>query len=122
MIKPPFFIQMIYGILGGAGADPDNLMHMHSIAGKLFGDDFEWSVLAAGRHQMPFATQAVTMSGNLRVGLEDSLYISRGELAASNAEQVDKIRGIIEALGHSLATPKEARSRLALKGRDNVNF
>lgn len=122
MIKPPFFIQMIYGILGGAGADPDNLMHMHSIAGKLFGDDFEWSVLAAGRHQMPFATQAATMGGNLRVGLEDSLYISRGELAASNAEQVDKIRGIIEALGHSVATPQEARSRLALKGGDNVNF
>ncbi len=122
LIKPPFFIQMIYGILGGAGADPDNLMHMHGIATKLFGNDFEWSVLAAGRHQMPFATQAASMGGNLRVGLEDSLYIGKGELARSNAEQVSKIRGIIEALGHSVATPAEARERLALKGAGNVNF
>ena len=122
LIKPPFFIQMIYGILGGAGADPDNLMHMHGIATKLFGNDFEWSVLAAGRHQMPFATQAASMGGNLRVGLEDSLYIGKGELARSNAEQVSKIRGIIEALGHSVATPAVARERLALKGAGNVNF
>ena len=122
MIKPPFFIQMIYGILGGAGADPDNLMHMHSIAQKLFGEDFEWSVLAAGRHQMPFATQAATMGGNLRVGLEDSLYIGKGELAKSNAEQVMKIRGIIESLGHAVATPDQARERLALKGAAQVNF
>lgn len=122
MIKPPFFIQMIYGILGGAGADPDNLMHMHSIAQKLFGDDFEWSVLGAGRHQMPFATQAASMGGNLRVGLEDSLYISRGELAKSNTEQVTKIRSIIETLGHTVATPSEARERLALKGADKVSF
>lgn len=122
MIKPPFFIQMIYGILGGAGADPDNLMHMHSIAQKLFDDDFEWSVLAAGRHQMPFATQAAIMGGNLRVGLEDGLYISKGELAKSNAEQVTKIRGIIEALGYSVATADQARQRLALKGSANVNF
>ena len=122
MIKPPFFIQMIYGILGGAGADPDNFMHMHSIATKLFGDDFEWSVLAAGRHQMPFATQSASMGGNLRVGLEDSLYIGKGELAKSNAEQVDKIRSIIESLGYRVASPAEARERLALKGADNVNF
>ncbi len=122
LIKPPFFIQMIYGILGGAGADPDNFMHMHSIATKLFGDDFEFSVLAAGRHQMPFATQSASMGGNLRVGLEDSLYIGKGELAKSNAEQVNKIRGIIEALGHSVATPDEARERLALKGAANVKF
>ncbi len=122
MIKPPFFIQMIYGILGGAGADPDNLMHMHTIAQKLFGSEYEWSVLAAGRHQMPFATQAATMGGNLRVGLEDSLYISKGELAKSNAEQVQKIRQIIEALGFQPATPDEARARLALKGADNVQF
>ncbi len=122
LIKPPFFIQMIYGILGGAGADMDNLTHMHSIASKLFGDDFEWSVLAAGRHQMPFATQAASMGGNLRVGLEDSLYIGKGELAKSNAEQVSKIRGIIESLGNSIATPAEARERLALKGANNVKF
>ena len=122
LVKPPFFVQLIYGILGGAGADPDNLMHMHSIAEKLFGDDYEWSVLAAGRHQMPFATQAATMGGNLRVGLEDSLYISRGTLAQSNAQQVTKIRTIIESLGHTVATPDEARARLGLKGADNVNF
>ena len=122
LIKPPFFIQLIYGILGGAGPDPDNLTHMHSIAQKLFGDDFEWSVLAAGRFQMPFATQAATMGGNLRVGLEDSLWLGKGELAKSNAEQVGKIRTIIESLGHAVATPDEARSRLALKGKDQVNF
>ena len=122
LIKPPFFIQMIYGILGGAGADSDNFRHMHSIASKLFGDDFEFSVLAAGRHQMPFAAQSASMGGNLRVGLEDSLYIGKGELAKSNAEQVSKIRGIIEALGHSVATPAEARERLALKGADSVHF
>ena len=122
LIKPPFFVQMIYGILGGAGADLDNLAHMHSIAQKLFGDDFEWSVLAAGRHQMPFATTAANMGGNLRVGLEDSLYIGKGELAVSNAEQVNKIRGIIEGLGHTVATPAEARERLALKGADEVRF
>ena len=122
MIEPPFFVQLIYGILGGAGADLDNLMHMHSIAQKLFGDDFEWSVLAAGRHQMPFATTAANMGGNLRVGLEDSLYLGKGELAKSNAEQVSKIRGIIEGLGHTVATPAEARKRLALKGADQVRF
>lgn len=122
LVKPPFFIQMVFGILGGVGADPDNLMHMHRIADKLFGTDYEWSVLAAGRHQMPFATQAAMLGGNLRVGLEDSLYIGRGELATSNAEQVRKIRGIIESLGLQIATPNEARARLGLKGGDRVNF
>lgn len=112
---------MIYGILGGAGADPDNLMHMHTIAQKLFGADYEWSVLAAGRHQMPFGTQAAVLGGNLRVGLEDSLYIGKGELARSNADQVEKIRRIIEELGLAVATPDEARRRLALKGADRVN-
>ena len=81
LVKPPFFIQMIYGILSGVGADMDNLMHMHTIAEKLFGDSYEWSVLAAGKNQMPFATQAGMMGGNVRVGLEDSLYIGKGELA-----------------------------------------
>lgn len=122
LVKPPFFIQMIFGILGGVGADPDNLMHMHTIAQRLFGDAYEWSVLAAGRHQMPFATQAAILGGNLRVGLEDSLYIAKGELAKSNADQVAKIRRIVEDLSLTVATPAEARERLALKGGDLVGF
>jgi uncharacterized protein (DUF849 family) len=122
MIKPPFFIQMVFGILGGVGADLDNLMHMHTIANKLFSDDYEWSVLAAGRNQMPFATQSAMLGGNLRVGLEDSLYIGKGELAQSNAEQVHKIRTIIENLGLRVATPAEVRERLELKGIEQVNF
>ena len=122
LVKPPFFIQMIYGILGGVGADMDNLMHMHTIAQKLFGDSYEWSVLAAGRNQMPFATQAGMMGGNVRVGLEDSLYIGKGELAKSNAEQVTKIKRILEELSYTIATPDEARERLALKGGDMVGF
>jgi len=121
-VKPPFFIQLIFGILGGAGADPDNLTHMHNTAIKLFGEDFEWSVLAAGRHQMPFATQASLRGGNVRVGLEDSLYIGKRKLATSNAQQVEKVRGIIESLGMTAATPDEARDRLALKGADRVGF
>ena len=123
LIKPPFFIQMVFGILGGVGADLDNLMHMHTIANKLFGEEnYEWSVLAAGRHQMPFATQSAMLGGNLRVGLEDSLYIGPKQLAKSNAEQVKKIRMIVENLGLSVATPDEARERLALKGGDMVKF
>jgi len=123
MIKPPFFIQMVFGILGGVGADLDNLMHMHTIANKLFGEEnYEWSVLAAGRHQMPFATQSAMLGGNLRVGLEDSLYIGPKQLAKSNADQVRKIRTIVENLGLAVATPDEARERLALKGGDMVKF
>jgi uncharacterized protein (DUF849 family) len=121
-IEGPFFVQMVFGVLGGVGADLDNLMHMHTIADKLFGDSYEWSVLAAGKNQMKFATQAALLDGNLRVGLEDSLYIGRGELAASNAEQVRKIRGIVEALGLEVATPAQARERLGLKGADRVTF
>jgi uncharacterized protein (DUF849 family) len=121
-LEPPFFVQMVFGILGGAGADLDNLMHMHTIADRLLGDSYEWSVLAAGRHQMPFATHAATLGGNVRVGMEDSLYIGPGELATSSAAQVQKIRGIVEALGYQVATPAEARSRLALKGADRVGF
>jgi len=121
-INPPFFVQMVFGILGGAGADLDNLMHMHTIADKLFGNNYEWSVLAAGRHQMPFTTQACLLGGNVRVGLEDSLYIGPGEKAISNAQQVRKIRSIIESLGFKVATADEARKRLGLKGRDKVNF
>ncbi|MEW6629623.1 MAG: 3-keto-5-aminohexanoate cleavage protein [Pseudomonadota bacterium] len=121
-VKPPFFVQMVFGILGGVGADLDNLVHMHTIAEKLFGNDYEWSVLAAGRHQIPFTTQAALLGGNLRVGMEDSLYIGPGQKAISSAEQVRKIRSIVENLGRTIATPDEARTRLALKGADNVAF
>lgn len=121
-VKPPFFVQMVFGILGGVGADLDNLVHMHTIAEKLFGDDYEWSVLAAGRHQMPFTTQAALLGGNLRVGMEDSLYIGPGQKATSSAEQVRKIRSIVENLGRTIATPEEVRVRLGLKGGDNVAF
>lgn len=121
-IEGPIFVQMVFGILGGVGADLDNLMHMHTIADRLFGDDYEWSVLAAGRHQMPFVTQSALLGGNVRVGMEDSLYIGPGEKAVSSAQQVTKIRAIVEALGHTIATPEEARARLGLKGGDQVNF
>ncbi|KUM24383.1 3-keto-5-aminohexanoate cleavage protein [Mesorhizobium loti] len=121
-VKPPFFVQMVFGILGGVGADLDNLMHMHTIAEKLFGGSYEWSVLAAGRHQMPFATQAALLGGNLRVGLEDSLYIGPGEKAKSNADQVRKVRQIVENLGRTIATADEARQRLGLKGASEVSF
>lgn len=123
LVKPPFFIQMVFGIFGGMGADPDHLTHMHNTADKLFGKDgYEWSVLATGRHQMPFATQSAILGGNLRVGLEDAIYIGPGELGESNAQQVRKIRKIIENLGLTVATPAEARERLALKGGNMVNF
>jgi len=122
LVKPPLFVQTIFGILGGIGADHENLMHMKRIADKLFGDQYCWSVLAAGRHQMPFVTMAAIMGGNVRVGLEDSLYIGKGKLAESNAAQVRKIRTIIEALSLEIATPAEARRMLALKGGDRVAF
>jgi uncharacterized protein (DUF849 family) len=122
LIKPPFLVQSIFGILGGIGADMENVMFMKQTADRLFGDDYVWSVLAAGRFQMPFITQAAMMGGNVRVGLEDSLYIGRGELAQSNAEQVRKIRHILEELGMEIATPTEARQVLQLKGGDMVKF
>ena len=122
MIEPPFFVQLIFGILGGIGPDVRNLMFMKETADRLFGEDYRWSVLAAGRHQMPFATQAAIMGGNVRVGLEDSLYIGPGQLAVSNAEQVAKIRRIVEELGYDVATPAEARKMLQLKGSDQVGF
>jgi uncharacterized protein (DUF849 family) len=121
-IKPPFFVQMIFGILGGIGADMRNLMFKKESADKLFGNAYKWLVLAAGRNQMPFATQAVMMGGNVRVGLEDSLFLGRGELATSNVQQVLKIRRIIEELGLEVASPAEAREILALKGGDKVSF
>jgi len=122
LIKPPFLIQTVFGLLGGIGADTDNLFHMRKIALKLFGEDHEWSVLAAGRHQMPFTTIAGNLGGNVRVGLEDSLFISKGKLAETNAQQVKKIRRILEDLSLEIATPAEARERLTLKGASQVAF
>ena len=122
LIKPPFLIQTIFEILGGIGADPENVVFMKRTADKLFGDDYVWSVLAAGRHQMPSLTQTLVIGGHVRVGLEDSLYIGPGRLAQSNAEQVRKIRTIIEALDLEVASPAEARGMLALKGGDRVKF
>jgi uncharacterized protein (DUF849 family) len=122
LFKPPIFVQMIFGILGGIGPDLRNLMFMKETADHLFGDNYHWSVLAAGRHQMAFATEAAIMGGNVRVGLEDSLFIGRGKLAVSNAEQVGKIRRIVEELGLEVATPRQARETLALKGGDRVRF
>jgi uncharacterized protein (DUF849 family) len=122
LVKPPFFVQMIFGILGGIGADMRNLMFMKETADKLFGKDYRWSVLAAGKNQMAFCTQAAMMGGNVRVGLEDSLWLGKGQLAPDNAAQVAKIRRIIEELGLEVATPGEARAMLALKGGDRVGF
>jgi len=123
LVKPPFFVQTIFGILGGIGADIENLTHMRRMANKLFGEEnYEWSILAAGRHQMAFTTTGAILGGNVRVGLEDSLYIGKGKLAKSNAEQVSKIRRIVEDLSLEVATPTEARQRLALKGGDQVAF
>jgi uncharacterized protein (DUF849 family) len=122
LFKPPVFLQLIYGILGGIGPDLENLMFMKRTADKLFGDQYLWSVLAGGRHQLNFCTSATMMGGNVRVGLEDSLYIGPGKLAASNAEQVAKIRRIIAELGYEAATPQEARTMLGLKGADKVKF
>jgi uncharacterized protein (DUF849 family) len=122
LVKPPLFVQTIFGILGGIGADPENVAHMHRIAEKLFGDDWSWSILAAGRHQMPLCTMAAMMGANVRVGLEDSIYLGKGELATSNAAQVAKIRSILETLSLQIATPAEARAMLDLKGGDQVGF
>jgi uncharacterized protein (DUF849 family) len=122
LVKPPFFLQLIFGILGGIGPDLENLMFMKRTADRLFGTDYRWSVLAAGRFQMPFATEAALLGGSVRVGLEDSLYIGKGKLAGSNAEQVSKVRRILEELGHEIATPAEARQMLGLKGGDRVGF
>src|SRR6056297_2749161 len=110
LIAPPYFIQFVFGVLGGMGPDPENLTHMVRIADKLFGQDYMFSVLAAGRHQIPMAAQAAAMGGHVRVGLEDSLTIARGTLARSNAEQVEKVRGMVEAMGREVATADEARA------------
>ncbi|MCU7431751.1 3-keto-5-aminohexanoate cleavage protein, partial [Paracoccus denitrificans] len=122
LFKAPVFIQFIFGILGGIGPEVDNLVFMKRTADRLFGDDYRWSVLGAGGAQMPLATTASQMGGNVRVGLEDSLLIARGKLAESNAQQVAKIRRIIEDLGSEVATPGQAREILGLKGADRVGF
>ena len=122
IVKPPFFVQSVFGILGGIGADPENVLHSKRIADKLFGSDYRWSVLAAGRHQMPLVTLSAINGGNVRVGLEDSIYIGRGQLAQSNAQQVVKIVAILRELGLAIATPGEAREMLRLKGASNVKF
>lgn len=123
IIKPPFFIQSVFGILGGIGPHPEDVIHMRRTADRLFGrENYRWSVLGAGRNQMQIAAMSVAMGGNVRVGLEDSLWIGPGQLAKSNAEQVTRVRQIIEGLGAEIATPDEAREILQLKGGDKVAF
>ena len=122
LVQGPIFLQFVLGVLGGIGPDPENLMHMKTIADKLFGGGYQWSVLGAGRHQIPLITQAALMGGNVRVGLEDSLSVGAGKLATSNAEQVTLIREILERLGMEIATPAEARQMLGLKGRETVRL
>jgi len=122
LVKAPLFIQTVFGILGGIGTHPDDVMHMKRTADRLFGDSYSWSVLGAGRSQMNVAAMAASMGANVRVGLEDNLWIGRGKLASSNAEQVLKAREILDGLGLEVATPDEAREILQLKGRDKVAF
>lgn len=122
VIKPPFFVQSVFGLLGGIGAHPEDVLHMRRTADRLFGDQYHWSVLGAGKNQLPIAAMAAAMGGNVRVGLEDSLWIAPGQLAESNAQQVRAARQIIEGLGLEIATPDEAREILDLKGGDRVNF
>jgi uncharacterized protein (DUF849 family) len=122
LIRPPLFVQFVLGVLGGIDAAPENLLHMKATADRLLGDGYRFSVLSAGRLQIPLATIGAILGGNVRVGLEDSLLIGRGQLAQNNAEQVAKIRRILEELGYEIATPAEARDMLGLKGRDKVKF
>ena len=122
LVKAPLFIQTVFGLMGGIGAHPEDVMHMKRTADRLFGDQYRWSVLGAGKNQLPIAAMAAAMGGNVRVGLEDSLWVGPGQLAKSNAEQVTKVRQIIEGLGLELATPDEAREILHLKGADQVGF
>jgi uncharacterized protein (DUF849 family) len=122
LVKPPIFVQTIFGTMGGIGTDVDHLVQMRRTADRLLGDAYEWSVLGAGRYQMGVVTAAAIMGAHVRVGLEDSLYLGKGQLATSNADQVRKIHGILEALSLEVATPDEARQILDLKGRDQVAF
>ena len=122
VIKPPFFVQSVFGILGGIGPHPEDVAHMKRTADRLFGSQYRWSVLGAGRNQLPIAAMSAAMGGNVRVGLEDSLWIGAGRLAESNAQQVRAVRQIIEGLGLEIASPDEARETLELKGGDRVGF
>jgi uncharacterized protein (DUF849 family) len=122
LFRPPVFVQFVLGILGGIGADPENLSFLKRTADKLFGKDYVWSVLGAGKAQMPLGTHAALTGGNIRVGLEDNLYGEKGRLARDNAEQVAKIRRLVEELGFELANPAEARAMLGLKGLDRIGF
>lgn len=122
LIKPPFFIQSVFGILGGIGVHPEDVAHMKRTADRLFGNDYVWSVLGAGRNQLPIAAQSLSMGGNVRVGLEDSLWLGKGRLAQRNADQVKAARQMIEGLGLSVATPDEARQILKLKGKEKVRI
>jgi uncharacterized protein (DUF849 family) len=122
LVKAPLFIQTCFGLLGGIGPHPDDVMHMKRTADRLFGDHYHWSVLGAGRSQMPIAAMSAAMGGNVRVGLEDSLWLGKGTFAPTNASQVAQVRKIIEGLGLEVATPDEAREILALKGGDLVGF
>lgn len=122
LVKGPIFVQSVFGILGGIGPDPEDLMHMRRTADRLFGDQYQWSILGAGRHQIPLATIGASMGSHVRVGLEDSLWIAPKQLAASSAEQVKRIRVILEALNLEVATPDQARTILGLKGGDQVEF
>ena len=122
LVEPPFFVQSVFGLLGGIGAHPEDVAHMKRTADRLFGDRYRWSVLGAGRNQMAIAAQAAAMGGHVRVGLEDSLWIGPGALARSNAEQVRKVRGILEGLGLEIASADDAREILGLKGGDKVAF
>jgi uncharacterized protein (DUF849 family) len=122
LVQPPLFVQLIFGILGGIGTSPEDLMHMKRTADSLFGDAYTFSILAAGRHQMRLGTMGAILGGNVRVGLEDSIYLGPGQLAKSNAEQVARIRGILEGLSLEVATPAQARATLQLKGGDQVGF
>jgi uncharacterized protein (DUF849 family) len=122
LVKPPFFVQSVFGILGGIGTHPEDVQHMKRTADRLFGDDYRWSVLGAGGSQLRIAAQSVALGGNVRVGLEDSLWAGRGKLATSSADQVRLVRKMIEGLGLEIATPDEAREILSLKGGDQVGF
>lgn len=119
-MKPPLFVQSVFKILGGIGAHPDDVMHMKRTVDRLFGDQYRWSVLGAARHQLPVASMSAAMGGNVRVGLEDSLWLRSGELARSNALQVRAVRSIVEAMGLGVASPNGAREELGLKGRHRV--
>ncbi len=122
LVKPPLFVQSVFGILGGIGGHPEDLMHMRRTADRLFGRDYQWSILGAGRNQIPLATLGAAMGANVRVGLEDSLWSGPGTLAQSNAEQVVKIRQVLEGLSLEVAQPEDAREMLSLKGGDAVGF